>query len=80
MLFKDIVNLTLVFAIFCAGFRKKVNIINISLGRVLYWNILSSFKSNIWYCKCLLKLSSDIELNPGPKPYSCKSFSILESK
>ena len=32
--------------------------------------------SNIWYCKCLLQLSGDIELNPGPKPNSCKSFSI----
>ena len=32
--------------------------------------------SNIWYCKCILQLSSDIELNPSPKPKSCKSFSI----
>ena len=32
--------------------------------------------SNIWYSKCLLQLSSDIELNSGPKPISCKSFSI----
>ena len=30
--------------------------------------------SNIWYCKCLLQLSGDIELNPGPN--SCKSFVI----
>ena len=32
--------------------------------------------SDIWYCKCLLQLSGDIALNPGPKPNSCKSFSI----
>ena len=32
--------------------------------------------SNIWYCKCLQQLSGDIELNPGPKPSSCKSFPI----
>ena len=31
---------------------------------------------NIWYCRCLLRLSGDIELNPGSKPISCKSFSI----
>ena len=62
--------------VFFAFFRKKVNIINIYLGRILYWNILSSFMLNIWYCKCLLRLSGDIELNPGPKPNSCKSFSI----
>ena len=61
---------------FNAFFRAKVNIINIYLGRILYWNILSSFMPSIWYCKCLLQLSSDIELNSGPKPISCKSFSI----
>ena len=32
--------------------------------------------SNIWYCKCLLQPSSDIELNPGPKHNSWKRFSI----
>ena len=47
VLLKNIVNLTLVFAIFLAVFMKKVNIINIYLGRILYWNILSSFMSNI---------------------------------
>ena len=43
VLFKDIVNSTLVFAFFFTFFRKKVNIINIYLERILYWNILSSF-------------------------------------
>ena len=76
VLFKHIVNWTLVLAIFNTFFRTKVNIINIYLGRILCWNILSSFMSNIWYCKCLLRLSGDIELNPGPKPNYCKSFSI----
>ena len=74
--FKHIVNWTLVLAIFNAFFRTRVNIINIYLGHILYWNILSSFMSNIWYCKCLLRLSGDIELNAGPKPCSYKSFSI----
>ena len=73
---KHIVNCTLVLAIFNAFFRKKVNVINIYLGCILYWNILSSFMSNIWHCKCLLQLNGDIELNPSPKPNSCKSFSI----
>ena len=48
------------------------------LGRNFCRRILSSFMSSIWYCKCLLQLSSDIELNPGPKPNSCKSFSICD--
>ena len=61
------------FIYFFAVFRKKVNIY---LGRILYWNILSSFMSNIWYCKCLLQITGDIELNTSPKPNSCKSFSI----
>ena len=74
--FKHIANCTLVLKTFNAFFRKKVNIINVYLGRILYWNILSSFMSNLWFCKCLLQLSGDIELNPGPKPNSCKSFSI----
>ena len=74
-LFKDIVNSTLVFAIFSV-FRTKVNVIIIQFGRVLYWNILSSFMSNIWYGKCLLQLSGDIDLNPGLKPNYWKSFSI----
>ena len=54
VLFKHIVNCTLVLAIFNAFFRTKVNIINIYLERILYWNIFSSFMSNIWYCKCFL--------------------------
>ena len=62
--------------IFTEFFRKKVNIINIYLGRILYWNILPSFMLNIWYYKCLLRLSGDTELNPGPKPNSCQGFSI----
>ena len=73
---KHIVNWTLVLAIFIAFFRAKVNIINIYLGRIFYWNILSSFMLSFWYYKCLLRLSGDIELSPGPKPNSRKSFSI----
>ena len=65
VLFKDIVNLTLVCCF--AVYRKKVNINNY-LGRILYWSIL--FMSNIWYCKCL-QLSDDIKLSTGPKPTSC---------
>ena len=75
VLFKDIVNWTLVLATFNTFFR-KVNIINIYLGHTLHWNILSSFMSNLWFFKCLLQLSGDIELNPGSKPNSCKSFLI----
>ena len=75
VLIKHIVNWTLLLAIFNAFFKKKVNIINIYLGRILYWNILSSFMSNIWHSKCLQQLNGDIELNPSPKPNSCESFS-----
>ena len=32
--------------------------------------------SNIWYGKCLLQLSGDIDLNPGLKPNYWKSFSF----
>ena len=64
------------FFFFFSVFRKKVNITNTYLGRILYWNISSSFMSYIQYCKCLLQLRDDIELNPGPKPNSCKSVSI----
>ena len=78
VLFKHIVNWTLVLAIFNAFFRTKVNIINIYLGRILYWNILCSFMPNLWFYKCLLQLlSGDIELNPGPRPNSCKSLLIF---
>ena len=76
VLFKHDLNWTLVLATFNAYFRKKVNIINIYLGRILYWNILSSFISDLWFYKCLLQLSDDIKLNLGPKSNSCKSFSI----
>ena len=76
VLLKHIVNWTLVLAIFNAFSRKKVNIINIYLEYILYWNILSSFMSNIWYYKCLQQLSGDMELNPGPKPNCSKSFQI----
>ena len=47
VLFKEIVNLTLVLfwfffvVVVVAVFRKKVNIINIYLARILYWNIFS---------------------------------------
>ena len=36
VLFKDIVNLTFVFANFLTVFGEKVNIISIYLGRILY--------------------------------------------
>ena len=48
VLFKHIVNWTLVLAIFNAIFRKKLNILNIYSGRILYCNILYSFTSNSW--------------------------------
>ena len=73
---KYIVNWTLVLVTFHVFFRKKVNIINVCLGRIFLWNTLSSFLSSIWYYKCLLQLSSDFELNPGPKHNSSTSFSI----
>ena len=75
-LLKYIVDWTIVLAIFNAIFRKKLNIFHIYLGRILYWNILSSFRSSCWYVKCLLELSGDIKLNPGHKTNSCRSFSI----
>lgn len=61
---------------FLAVFRKKVNIVNICLGYILYWSILSSFILNNWYCKCLLQLSGDIEWNSVLQRNSCKHLSI----
>ena len=31
---------------------------------------------HIWVCSILITLSGDIDKNPGPKPSSCKKFSI----
>ena len=42
VLFKHIVNWALVLAIFNTYFRKKVNIINIYIGCILYWNVFFS--------------------------------------
>ena len=72
VLFKNVVNLTLVSAIFLLFLGRRLILFNIP-----YWNILSSFMTNIWYCKCLLQLSGDIELNPGPQANSCKSFLVF---
>ena len=63
--------------LFFAIFSKKVNIINIYSGRIVYWDGLFTFITNIWYYKSLFQLSNDIKLNPGSKPNSYKSFWIF---
>ena len=63
--------------VFFAFFRKKVNFINIYLGRILYGIFYLPSCQTCGITKCLQQLSGDIELNPGRKPSSCQSFSIF---
>ena len=46
------------------------------LNLILYISILVLYANCFWLDKIVLKLSGDIEENPGPKPISNQSFSI----
>ena len=61
--------------IICLFFREKVYFANIYLGQTFYLTALSMF---IWkiFQNFLIQLTADIELNPGPKPKTCTSFSV----
>ena len=40
------------------------------LKEIFYCNTLHAFSSNIWYCKELIKVNSDIDLNHETKSKS----------
>ena len=56
--------------------------------KTIYWSVLITFLilivimfiQSIWVHALLIKLSGDIEMNPGPKPNPCHSFSICHWK
>ena len=43
---------------------------------ILYLSVLYDFLTLLWYSKCLILSSGDIEMNPGPTATYCNSFSI----
>ena len=50
--------------------------IDTCLHLILYISILILYANHFWLEEIVLKLSGDIEENPGPKPSSNQSFSI----
>ena len=46
------------------------------MNLILYISILVLYANHFWLDEIVLKLSGDIEENPGPKPGSNQSFSI----
>ena len=56
--------------------RGKCESINSFVSRRLYVYMLVSFMHYIWVYSIRIKMSGDIEMNPGPKPSFCNKFSI----
>ena len=56
--------------------RGKSKSINSFVSKGLYVYTLVMFMRYIWVYSITIKMSVDIEMNPGPKPSSCKKFSI----
>ena len=50
--------------------------INSFVSKGLYVYMLVMFMRYIWVYSITIKMSGDIEMNPGPKPSSCNKFSI----
>ena len=47
--------------------------------KTIYWSVLVTFDSyhhNIWVHALIIRQSGDIEINLGPIPNACDSFSI----
>ena len=61
---------------FWSSLRVKCRIIHACLNLILYISILLLYANHFWLYEIVLKLSSDIEENPGSKPSSNQSFSI----
>ena len=58
------------------NFHKKIKIICLSVLITLLILIVIIFIQFIWVHALLIRQSGDIEMNPGPKPNPCHSFSI----
>ena len=54
----------------------KSKSINSFVSKGLYVYTLVMFMCYIWVYSITIKMSGDIEMNPGPKPSSCNKFSI----
>ena len=61
---------------FLSSLRAKRLTIYICLNLILYISILVLYANHFWLDEIFLKLGSDIEENPVPKPSSNQSFSI----
>ena len=61
---------------FLSSLRAKRPTIHTCLNLILYISILVLYANHFWLDEIVLKLSGDIEENPGPKPGSNQSFSI----
>ena len=61
---------------FLSSLRVKCRTIHTCLNLILYISILVLYANHFWLDEIVLKLSGDIEENPGPKPSSNQSFSI----
>ena len=55
----------------------KCRTIHTYLNLILYISILVLYANHFWLDEIVLKLSGDIKENPGPKPSSNQSFSIV---
>ena len=58
--------------------RGKSKSINSFVSKGLYVYTLVMFMRYIWFYSITIKMSGDIEINPGPKPSSCNKFSICQ--
>ena len=56
--------------------RDKSKSINSFVSKGLYVYTLVTFMCYIWVYSTVIKMSGDIEMNPGPMPSSCNRFSI----
>ena len=66
-----------VFEVFILKFIKsKLSHNSHMLESSLYISILLLYANHFWLDEIVLKISGDIEENPGPKPSSNQSFSI----
>ena len=61
---------------FLSSLRAKRLTVHTCLNLILYISILVLYANHFWLDEIVLKLSGDIEENPGPKPSSNQSFSI----
>ena len=43
---------------------------------LLHISVIFLYANHFWFLKIAMKLSGDVEENPGPKPSSSQSFSI----